>query len=175
MTDESPAHPATAPAASESAPEAPATPPMPTAPPRKPLRPLTAGLIGLAIGAGLMGGIWAITASSGAGSPGSFTLEGEFALLEDASETGSGCEGTGGYDDIAEGASVTVYGADGDVIATGSLGDSETITFGTCKFGVAVEDVPKGEKFYKVEVSHRGTVQLSAEEAENGEFSASLG
>ncbi|MGW4825551.1 hypothetical protein ACWEP4_43480 [Streptomyces sp. NPDC004227] len=38
-----------------------------------------------------------------------------------------------------------------------------------------VEDVPKGEKFYKVEVSHRGTLQLTVEEAESGQFGDSLG
>jgi hypothetical protein len=145
------------------------------APAERRLSPLAAGFLGLVVGAGIVGCAWAITANSGPGKPDTFTLTGEFTLLEDASETGSGCEGTGGYDDISEGTSVTVYGAGGDVIATGYLGDSESITYGTCKFELAVDDVPKGEKFYKVEVSHRGTLQLSAEEAENGEFAGSLG
>lgn len=159
-------------------PAAPLMPPPPTEPPAAPkkrLSPLAAGIIGLAAGAALVGGAWAITAYSGPGKPETFTLKGHFTLLEDASETGSGCEGSGGYDDISEGASVTVYGASGDVIATGNLGNSKTITYGTCRFNVAVPDVPRGEKFYKVEVSHRGTVQMSAEEAEGGEFGATLG
>jgi hypothetical protein len=46
---------------------------------------------------------------------------------------------------------------------------------GSCVFDVAVPEVPKGEKFYKVEVSHRGTLQLTAKEAENGGLAASLG
>ncbi|MER5584834.1 hypothetical protein ABT090_24805 [Streptomyces asoensis] len=174
MTDETPTHPDIAPPTP--GPAAPETPPMPATPPRQPLRPITAGFIGLAIGAALVGGAWAITATSDAG-PGTFTLEGSFALTDDATMDDNGrCGGRsdGGYDDIAEGASVTVYGASGDVIATGALGDS-AYDDGTCTYEVAVDDVPKGEKFYKVEVSHRGTVQLSAEEAENGEFSASLG
>ncbi|MEV0977811.1 hypothetical protein [Streptomyces sp. NPDC049915] len=81
----------------------------------------------------------------------------------------------GGYDDISEGASVTVYGADSSVIATGYLGDSTSPSYGTCAYDIAVQDVPKGERFYKVEVSHRGTVQMTAEQAENGEFAATLG
>ncbi|MET8138008.1 hypothetical protein [Streptomyces sp. NPDC005251] len=72
-------------------------------------------------------------------------------------------------------AAVTVYSAKGDVIATGHLGNSKSPNYDTCVFDVAVPDVPKGEKFYKVEVSHRGTVQMSAKEAEAGEFGASLG
>ncbi|MFE6829106.1 hypothetical protein [Streptomyces sp. NPDC057690] len=183
MTGETPTHPDTAPSAPEAPPAPPAPPaapeipPMPATPPRKPFRPLTAGLVGVAVGAGIMGCIWAVTAGIGPGSPATFTLEGAFELTDDATmNDNGGCGGRydGGYDDIAEGTSVTVYGASDVVIATGVLGDSAYVS-GTCTFEVAVEDVPEGEKFYKVEVSHRGTVQLTAEEAENGEFSASLG
>lgn len=166
-------------------PEQPATPLPPAEPPlvpaaaapRKRLSPLVAGLVGLAVGAGLVGGIWAITAASGPDSPATFTLEGTMTLTEDAVGTGDeDCSGRydSGYDDIAEGASVTVYGAKGDVIATGELGDSTYASY-TCTFDISVPDVPKGEKFYKVEVSHRGTLQLSAKEAENGELAATLG
>ena len=172
----------------EHAPEQPSQPPAPTAPPtdwptpphapppptkRRP-GPLAAGLVGAAVGAALVGGIWAITAAAGSGGPGTFTLEGSFTLTEDAIEYDGGCLGTGGYDDIREGTGVTVYGAGGDVIATGELGDS-TYADSACEFNIAVPDVPKGEKFYKVEVSHRGTLQLSAEEAENGGFAGTLG
>ncbi|WP_206326330.1 MULTISPECIES: hypothetical protein [unclassified Streptomyces] len=166
-------------------PEQPTTLPPPAEPPAMPapepakkrLSPLAAGLLGVALGAGAVGGIWAITANSGPSEPATFTLEGTFELTESTDSDGNGgCRGAydSGYDDIAEGTGVTVYGASGDVIATGSLGDSTYDSF-TCKFDIAIEDVPKGEKFYKVEVSHRGTVQLSAEEAENGELAASLG
>ncbi|MFF0000969.1 hypothetical protein [Streptomyces avermitilis] len=153
----------------------PPQPPMPPAVPKKTLSPLAAGLLGLAVGAGIVGGAWAVTASQGPDKPQTFTLKGEFTLLEDAVDLDSGCAGTGGYDDIKEGAAVTVYGAKGDVVATGYLGNSKSPNYGTCVFDVAVSDVPKGEKFYKVEVSHRGTVQMNAKEAEAGEFGASLG
>lgn len=166
-------------------PEQPATPPPPTGPPAEPapdkpkkrLSPLAAGLIGLAIGAGIVGATWAVTANNGPNEPATFTLEGTFTLTEDVSSDGDGgCAGRydSGYDDIREGTNVTVYGAGGDVVATGALGESKKAAY-SCIFDIAVPDVPKGEKFYKVEVSHRGTVQLSAEEAENGELAASLG
>ncbi|WP_432053714.1 hypothetical protein [Streptomyces sp. bgisy022] len=160
-------------------PAQPASPPPPVDPPavtasKRALSPLAAGLLGLAVGASVVGGAWLITASSGS-EPSTFTLEGTFALTEDALVVGDKCVGTGGYDDIINGAAVTVYGAKGDVIATGQLGDSKKTGVGACEFKVAVPDVPRGERFYKVEVSHRGTIQLSAEEAENGELAASLG
>ena len=177
MTNDIPEQPTT--------PPPPADPPLPADPPAAPaaepakkrLSPIAAGLLGLAVGASVVGGIWAITANSEPDKPPTFTMEGSFALTEKASSDGDGgCAGSydSGYDDISEGASVTVYGASGDVIATGHLGDSELAGNGYI-FDISVPDVPKGEAFYKVEVSHRGTVQLSAKEAENGDLFASLG
>ncbi|MEU9214041.1 hypothetical protein AB0D27_40665 [Streptomyces sp. NPDC048415] len=165
-------------------PPQPDTPPQPAEPPAVPapgmtkrrLSPLAAGLLGLALGAGIVGGIWAITANNGPSGSEAFTLEGSFTLTKDAVPADDDCSASydSGYDDISEGASVTVYGASGDVIATGELGDSSYKDY-MCSFDIAVPDVPKGEKFYKVEVSHRGTVQLTAKEAENGKLAASLG
>jgi len=163
-------------------PPLPDTPPLPAEPPAAPapaakrrVGPLAAGLIGLAAGAAIVGGAWAATANSGPGKPATFTLEGTFELTDDAVDDGEGgCGGTGGYDDIREGTGVTVYGASGDVIATGALQDPSYESY-TCSFHVRVADVPKGEKFYKVEVSHRGTLQLTADEAESGQFAGSLG
>ena len=158
----------------------PEVPPMPTEPPapaRKRLSPLAAGLIGLAAGASLVGGVWAVTVSNGPTVPATFTLEGTFTLTDSVSSDGDGgCGGSydSGYDDISEGTGVTVYGAAGDVVATGQLGESKSVGY-TCVFGIAVDDVPKGEKFYKIEVSHRGTLQLTAEQAEGGEFAGTLG
>jgi hypothetical protein len=169
----------------DSNPEQPNTPPQPAEPPtipapsepKKRLSPLAAGAIGLALGATIVGGVWAITATNGPDEPAAFTLKGTFTLTEDVSSDGDGgCAGRydSGYDDIREGTNVTVYGADGDVVATGALGKSKKVSY-SCVFEIAVDDVPKGEKFYKVEVAHRGTLQLSAKEAENGELAASLG
>ncbi|MFG2803315.1 hypothetical protein OIE43_07780 [Streptomyces pseudovenezuelae] len=159
-------------------PVVPTTFPPQAALPGRRMNPLVAGMIGLVLGAGVVGGAWALTAA-GSGAPETFTLEGTFELTDEVVSDGSdGCKGRydSGYDDIAEGTSVTVYGADGEVVATGALGDSAEDEDGTsCTFAVAVDDVPKGEKFYKVEVSHRGTVQLSAEEAQDGALAVSLG
>ncbi|MFK0022801.1 hypothetical protein [Streptomyces sp. NPDC090798] len=143
----------------------------------KRLRPLTAALLGLLVGAGLVGAAWVITAISGPDAPETFTLKGNFELTDSVVPDGDGgCAGTRGYDDIREGTSVTVYNAAGSVVATGALStphyDEDSYN---CSFDVAVPDVPRGEKFYKVEVSHRGTLQLTSKEAENGEFGGTLG
>ncbi|MFH8931946.1 hypothetical protein [Streptomyces pristinaespiralis] len=135
-------------------------------------------MTGALAGAAVVGLVWAVTANAGGDEPATFTLNGSFTLTDEVQRDGDGgCAGRydSGYDDIQEGTDVTVYNAAGDVVAKGELGASEEIATGTCAFDVSVADVPKGETFYKVEVSHRGTVELSAEEAENGELAATLG
>lgn len=162
------------PAAAATLPDAPVGPPPPPAAPKRRPSPLLAGILGLAIGAGLVGGAWAYSSRTPA-EPDTFSLRGTFVLTEDAIRTdGENCRGRGGYDDIADGTSVTVYDAAGGVAATGALGKSK-YAIGACAFTVTVDDVPKGEKFYQVEVSHRGKVQLSAKDAEDGKLAASLG
>ncbi|MGW7285594.1 hypothetical protein ACWGH4_08870 [Streptomyces sp. NPDC054847] len=162
----------------------PAVPPMPTAAPAvgnpDRARTLRHVLGGAAAGAALVGAIWAITANVPAGAD-AFTLEGTFTLTDGVGSVGDNCRGTGGYDDIGSGTSVTVYDAAGTTIATGSLGSSEyeMVAEGgileTCTFQVSVPDVPKGSRFYSVEISHRGRIQLTADEAQNAGFSGSLG
>lgn len=135
------------------------------------------GVAGLVIGASAVGGVWA--AQAGPADPGSFTLQGHMTLTGDhipAGEEGEGCTGYSGFSDIAEGASVTVYDPAGKVLATGALGagkpDEDS---GPCRFPVRVASVPKGSKFYQVEVTHRGKVTITAAEAEHGKYGASLG
>ncbi|WP_328903272.1 hypothetical protein OHR86_28125 [Streptomyces sp. NBC_00441] len=172
-----PAEPPATPAEETAAPLIPPPPPAepPTVAAKKRPSPILTGILGLVVGAGVVGGAW-MYSSSGTDEPETFTLGGSFVLTESATRTeGEHCEGRDGYDDIADGTSVTVYDAAGGVAATGSIGKSEYSEGGACMFEVTVADVPKGEKFYQVEVSHRGKVQLTAKEAEGGELSTSLG
>lgn len=149
---------------------------------RRPARwrmPLVWGLVGVVVGAGGVSGAWAV--SSGGSSASSFTLRGALSLTDpvplDPDHT-TGCAGSGGYDDIVEGASVTVYDASGAVVGTGALGAgkyaSEDST-APCVFRFAVAGVPAGAKFYQVEVSHRGKVNVTSAEAKAGAFAATLG
>jgi hypothetical protein len=181
----------------------PDVPPMPAAPPTaatpagKPStrRTLTTLLIGAIAGAAIVGGTWYSTsrdhgdnggssitadgkpAAVEAAPDGTFTLNGEFVLTDGAIDDGTGgCQGSGGYDDIGLGTSVTVYDAAGAVIATSELVLSEfDRAAGTCTYDVSVPDVPGDQDFYQVEISHRGKIQLSAEEATSGAFAGSLG
>ncbi|MFF4318852.1 hypothetical protein [Streptomyces sp. NPDC001568] len=168
----------------------PPVPPVPPAPPiaapivfpagsgpakasRRWLLPVGTGLLGFLAGAVF---VWSLP-WGGDGSAQTFTLTGTMALSDSdgfLSLTDNGCAGKGGYKDIRTGTSVTVYDDAGKVVATGSLGDG-TRTGLTCAFPVSVADVPKGARFYQVEVSHRGKLTVAKDEAMAGTFGASLG
>jgi len=133
------------------------------------------GLVG---GAALVGIVWLVVGLSGSGmdQPETFTLGGTMTLT--ASQLGgsdSTCFGVGGYGDIIEGSAVTVYGANGNVIATGVLGRGTRSSSNICTFSVRVPNVPANETFYQVEISHRGKVTVEAARAKSMGVLASLG
>lgn len=72
------------------------------------------------------------------------------------------CQGGGGYDDIRQGAQVVVSDSAGKTVALGQLGAGSWKRGVGCIFLFTVADVPAGEKFYGLEVSHRGRVQYTA-------------
>ena len=104
---------------------------------------------------------------------GSFELHGANAFTKG----GPTCEGTGGDDDIAVGAQITVKDEAGAIIATGALGSGTSTTNVTvCTFHFTVADVPD-VAFYSIEVSHRGELTYSAAEmaAKNWQVAFTLG
>jgi hypothetical protein len=113
-----------------------------------------------------------IAGSATPADPTVFVLTGSFVLYD--YDLTKSCIGSGGYDDIYPGQSITVYDESAHVVGVGELG-SGTHSAGSCEYPVKVEDLPLGSKFYQVEVSHRGKVMLTADEAQAGEFGAHLG
>lgn len=135
--------------------------------------------LGIATGAVVVGAAWLIVALPGdakpEAKPQSFELKGSMVLSDDnLGGTSSNCYGTRGYSDISAGTAVTVYGATGNVVATGSLGKGVRAA-GTCTFSVSALNVPGDEKFYQVEVSHRGKITVDAAQARKIGLSATLG
>lgn len=97
-----------------------------------------------------------------------FTIAGTIAIDESSVTTSqTKCEGRRGFGDIQEGAAVTVKNQDGTTVGTGRLGEGEraSSTSRVCSFPFTVESVPAGNKFYEVEVSRRGGLTYSEEEA----------
>jgi hypothetical protein len=93
---------------------------------------------------------------------------------------GDTCYGTGGYDDISEGAQVVLRDGEGKVIGTSSLNEGHSNlgcevgdVIAICTFEFIIEDVPSSD-FYSVEVSHRGEINFSHEELERQGWEVSL-
>jgi hypothetical protein len=81
-----------------------------------------------------------------------------------------------GYDDIADGTSVTLWDESGDVIGATALGNSGGRD-GLCEWHVCIYDVPDNAKFYTVAIGERGEITKSAEELAkaNYPFDVTLG
>jgi hypothetical protein len=99
------------------------------------------------------------------------TITGTFGLFDP--EVPSSCIGSGGYDDIRDGTSVTVRSETGETLATGRLGAGEYIDGVGCTYPITVEGVGDAE-FYRVEVSHRGEVEYSRSELEANDWSVDV-
>ena len=149
---------------------------------------------GVAVGALLLSVAWGLSQPKGPGpallfraatgggtttnspsTPATFTMVGTFSLYGTSSSIGGTCHGSGGYSDIADGASVTVYDAAGKVDAIGAITKPESLGGLGCTFSVVVSDVPNGEKFYQVEITHRGKITVTADDAKAGRVALSLG
>lgn len=88
---------------------------------------------------------------------------------------GAPCEMSGGYSDIKSGAQVVVTDAGSKTLALGALGPGKLLLPNNddtplykwvarrCVFPFSVANVPAGQQFYGVEVSHRGRVQYPAD------------
>lgn len=102
------------------------------------------------------------------GGDSTFTASGKLGLVAVDAATDDCSSGTGGYDDIHEGASVVIYDAAGKKLAVGSLdAGKERGTSGLCLFDFEVSDVPSGVGPYGVEVSSRGQVTFKEDQADN--------
>lgn len=103
--------------------------------------------------------------TSAAATPAPFTLTGDLRV---------DCYATG-YNDIVDGAPVTVYDAAGTVVATGQLGTEDSAELGRCMWPITVPNVPATSAFYAVEVTHRGKVTVPAAQARAGDIHLTLG
>lgn len=106
----------------------------------------------------------------------SFDAEGTITLGPDgvtqSSLAGGECDGSSGYDDITPGAQV-ILSADGKTVGKGELEEAK-YDDGYCVFPFEVTGVAGGSDFYSVEISHRGEMEYTQDELEEG-VSLSLG
>lgn len=86
---------------------------------------------------------------------------------------GEPCSGSGGYEDLREGARVTVADGGGETIAVGRVDDSKAENEFGCLLSFTVEDVPSSD-FYDIEVASRGGLKYSHQELEDDEWDVFL-
>ncbi|HEX4057619.1 MAG TPA: hypothetical protein VHX87_04800 [Galbitalea sp.] len=105
--------------------------------------------------------------------PTTFTAKGTFDLINTAD--GGACDPPDGYTDLSAGAQV-IISTGGKTVAIGELSEGTKLEGGlTCHYTFAVRGVPLGHKFYGVEITHRGVVQESATDMEDGKVALSIG
>ncbi|UQS21421.1 hypothetical protein L1857_00545 [Amycolatopsis thermalba] len=100
--------------------------------------------------------------------PTTFTVTGTFTLKDGVTAyapDGGDCQGSRGYSDISGGAQVTVYTSSGSVAAIGQLGPGRHGPSVSCQFDIVIPNVPTGQGPYQIEVSHRGKIGFSEQEA----------
>lgn len=91
-------------------------------------------------------------------------------------QDGDPCETDPGYDDVDEGTTVSVYSADGTLVATGLLGPGKYEVFRLCVLPFSVSSVPGGPAdLYQVEVASRGRISTTGADAAAGRLHLSLG
>ncbi|WP_430331427.1 hypothetical protein [Rhodococcus sp. ACT016] len=112
-----------------------------------------------------------MTAVRAASTPETFDITGMITLTGKTTSsglpTGFACAGAGGYSDLSPAAAVKVSDESGTLLAKGHLTGSSGRS-GYCIFDFTVTDVPRGIKFYEVEISHRGGLSYTEAEAEDG-------
>jgi hypothetical protein len=108
-----------------------------------------------------------------AAKPTSFTARGSFDLIDN--DDGGACDPPDGYSDLVAGSQVIITSG-GKTLAVGELGAGHPESDNTtCHYTYSVKDVPLGYKFYGVEISHRGVIQESAADMEDGKIALSIG
>lgn len=122
----------------------------------------------------LVAAVCAAAALAGCGShghrpAGTFTAAGDVVvvwLYPVESAAGDSCASPDGYRDIQDGAQVTVADAGGKTVALGHLGAGGITTLDSgsrgCDFPFSVTGVPRGQKFYSVQVANRDALSYSA-------------
>jgi len=89
--------------------------------------------------------------------------------------SGDSCGGERAYHDLQVGPPVTVYNADGKIVGVGEVDTASSNARGACVMMWSVMDVPAGQGPYQCEISHRGRLTISEDDARAVRASASIG
>ncbi len=123
----------------------------------------------------LMAGCGGSATTTASEAPEDRTITGRFTLNSatvDRNADLTRCEGTGGYEDIEQGASVTLRDGDGNVAGTSRLEVAGADAFGNfpgCIYTFTFDDVADAD-FYAVEIGDRGEIVYSRADLEAADW-----
>jgi ABC-type Fe3+-hydroxamate transport system substrate-binding protein len=100
---------------------------------------------------------------------GRFFIEGNNSLTMETPAIGVACFGYHGYDNIKQGAQITIADGAGTTVALGTLPEGRLTNMGTstreCMFAFTVPNVPTGKGFYTVSIEGHGKKYSEADTA----------
>jgi hypothetical protein len=79
---------------------------------------------------------------------------------------GGGCWGEDGFDDIGPSTQVVIRDSSERTIGVGTLDSGVLSNDVVCQYRFSVGNVPRGLGIYSVEVSHRGEIRFSEDQAQ---------
>ena len=134
---------------------------------------------GTAITVPLIGGTIVIAGTPTVNATATYTTGGSLTLYAASAQdrtlrVGSACEGQNGFEDITQGAPVTLFDQGGTIVAAGALGQG-SVTAEGCAFIFTIPGVPYTANFFQYEITHRGKLTASKQDALDGNLAASLG
>lgn len=94
-----------------------------------------------------------------------FNVQGYLQLNTGVEVQGTTCSGSGGFADIQPGAQVVIRDASDKSIAVTSLGGGYPQKDGSCRLLFMNPDTPEDGDVYSIEVSHRGAISFTKEQA----------
>lgn len=106
---------------------------------------------------------------------GRYAITGSIELFDPdgAFDSGGPCTGTGGYNDLRQGATVTISDGAGNVLGLGRLSSGMGMTSVVCRFTFTVEELPRSD-FYQVDVAGRDAPSYTFEEMQAANWTISL-
>lgn len=107
------------------------------------------------------------------GGSSSHTVTGHL-ILTDADTATSSCVGQGGYDDITQGAALTILDENGTVIGSGSIESGVNTNTDECSYAFSVSGVTDAAKFYHFKISHRDGPSVSHSEMQSNGWTEDL-
>lgn len=133
---------------------------------------LASGLVGVLVGAGVVGGMWHMSNRDDRPSGPAFTATGTVTVFGSwvGAQEDEGCIGIDDFADLRPGVQVRVFDQAGHELSQGRLGKGipGKVVGNSCTWPLTVADIPSGASQYRLQVGHREQLAKTAGELRSG-------